>query len=341
MAIWGRIREMNDMNQEVPYAELQPEVILASVESVGWHCDGHLLGLNSYENRVYQVGLEDHAPVVVKFYRPGRWSDAAIIEEHIFSQELAELEIAAVAPLVTAGATLHNHHGFRFGIYPRQGGRVPDLEDHGILERLGRFLGRIHAAAAVRPFVYRPHLDTESFGTIPSHYLLESGWVPPDWTQHYRSLMEEILPLIERGFDQAAPVRSIRLHGDCHSGNMLWTNSGPAFVDFDDARMGPAIQDLWMCLSGTREERTVQMRALLTGYRQFNDFDLRQLHLVEPLRTLRMIHHTAWIAKRWNDPAFPLAFPWFSEGRFWENHLSALREQIALMEEPPLEIGVD
>ena len=245
---------MNATAQEIPYNDLRPEVILDAVESVGWRCDGHLMGLNSYENRVYQIGLEDHPPVVVKFYRPQRWTDAAIIEEHVFSQELAELEIAAVAPLTVAGQTLHSHQGFRFAVYPRQGGRAPDLENQEILERLGRFLGRIHAAATVRPFVHRPHLDVETFGVTPSQYLLESGCIPPNYTQDYRDLIDELLPMINTGFERASPFRPIRLHGDCHSGNMLWTDAGPCFVDFDDARMGPPIQDLWMCLSGTREE---------------------------------------------------------------------------------------
>ncbi|MBF0174340.1 MAG: serine/threonine protein kinase [Magnetococcales bacterium] len=327
---------MNDNKEEVPYNDLQPDLILNAVESVGYRCDGHLLGLNSYENRVYQIGLEDAPPVVAKFYRPQRWSDAAIIEEHLFSRELADLEIDAVAPLDVHDRTLHEFHGFRFALYPRRGGRTPDLEHLEILERLGRFLGRIHAAAVVRSFHHRPTLDARSFGIEPSHYLLESHWIPPEWSQKYRALIAELLPLIDAGFQRAAPFHPIRLHGDCHSGNMLWTETGPCFVDFDDARMGPPIQDLWMCLSGTREERTVQMQAMLAGYRQFHDFELRQLHLVEPLRTLRMIHHTAWIARRWTDPAFPLAFPWFAEGRFWENHLMALHEQISLMEEPPL-----
>ncbi|MEO5327977.1 MAG: serine/threonine protein kinase [Magnetococcus sp. THC-1_WYH] len=332
---------MNTITQEVPYGDLKPDLILNAVESVGWRCDGHLLGLNSYENRVYQIGLEDHPPVVVKFYRPGRWADAAIVEEHQFSQELADLEIAAVAPLAVAGKTLHAYQGFRFAVYPRQGGRTPDLEDLDILERLGRFLGRIHAAAAVRPFHHRPHLNPETFGVAPSRYLLESQWIPPHWSQSYRELVTELLSLVVMGFERAAPVHPIRLHGDCHSGNMLWTDSGPCFVDFDDARMGPAIQDLWMCLSGNREERMRQIHALLGGYRQFYDFDLRQLHLLEPLRTLRMIHYTAWVAMRWNDPAFPLAFPWFAEGRFWDNHILSLREQMALMEEPPLDVFLD
>ncbi|MBF0108592.1 MAG: serine/threonine protein kinase [Magnetococcales bacterium] len=329
---------MNEDAREVPYNDLRPDLILDAVESAGWRCDGHLLVLNSYENRVYQIGLEDHPPVVVKFYRPGRWSDAAIIEEHRFSRELADLEIDAVAPFAVGERTLHEYRGFRFAVYPRRGGRTPDLENPDILERLGRFLGRMHAAASVCSFDHRPGLDARSFGLEPGRYLIESGWVPSAYSQDYREVLERLLFLIDAGFDRAAPWRPIRLHGDCHGGNMLWTDTGPCFVDFDDARMGPAIQDLWMCLSGGREERTLQLQSLLSGYRQFHDFQPRQLHLVEPLRTLRMIHHTAWIARRWHDPAFPLAFPWFAEGRFWENHLLALGEQIPLMEEPPLEV---
>ncbi|MBF0414807.1 MAG: serine/threonine protein kinase [Magnetococcales bacterium] len=322
----------------IPYSELRPEVILNAVETLGWRCDGHLMGLNSYENRVYQVGLEDHPTVVVKFYRPGRWSDDAIIEEHLFCLELAELEIAAIPPLVIHGKTLHHAFGFRFSVTPRQGGRTPDLEDVAILERLGRFIGRIHAVAKTRPFVHRPHLNTEAFGVQTSQFLLQSGMIPANWVQSYKELLTHLLALIDKGFQQASPFQAMRLHGDCHAGNMLWTDTGPCFVDFDDARMGPPVQDLWMCLSGSREERTLQMQALLTGYQQFHTFPLKSLCLIEPLRTLRMIHHTAWIAKRWHDPAFPKAFPWFAEGRFWDNHIQALQEQIIAMEEPPLDI---
>ncbi|MBF0342243.1 MAG: serine/threonine protein kinase [Magnetococcales bacterium] len=329
---------MSGSLNKTPYKNLSPEVILDAVESVGYRCDGRLLALNSFENRVYQVGVENDTAVVVKFYRKGRWNQAAILEEHRFTLQLADLEIPVVAPLANPeGRTLHPWLGFRFALYPRCGGRAPDLENSDHLERLGLALGRIHALGATRPFVARPTLDVESFGVEPHRFLMGSRIIPADLRATYDSLIRELLGLIRRCFDLAGEVKRIRLHGDCHSGNILWTDNGPLFVDFDDARMGPAIQDLWMCLSGDREEQGSQFAALLKGYRRFHDFNPREVHLVEALRTLRMIHYAAWIARRWDDPAFPRAFPWFDAPRYWDNHILSLREQVALMQAPPLD----
>jgi len=319
-----------------PYAGLTPETVLDALEGAGLRGDGRLLALNSYENRVYQVWLEDGSSVVAKFYRPGRWSDAQILEEHAFVHELAEHEIPAVAPLVLEGKTLSAHAGFRFAVFPRRGGRTPELDRRDTLEWIGRFIGRIHAVGATRPFAARPVLDAESFGTEPRDWLLGHGFVPPDLLQAWQSAADLALQGVARCYGRAGAVRALRLHGDCHAGNVLWTDQGPHFVDFDDARTGPAVQDLWMLLSGERAEMTRQLGDVLAGYEQFREFDPRELHLVEALRTLRLIHYAAWIARRWDDPAFPAAFPWFNTQRYWQDRILELREQIALMDEEPL-----
>jgi len=324
------------MTTTAPYAGLTPETVLDALDAVGLRGDGRLLALNSYENRVYQVWLEDGTSVVAKFYRPGRWSDAQILEEHAFVQELAEHEIPAVAPLVLEGSTLAEHAGFRFAVFPRRGGRTPELEQRETLEWLGRFIGRIHAVGATRPFTERPALDAESFGREPRDWLLGHGFVPPDLLQAWTSAADLALQGVARCYERAGAVRTLRLHGDCHAGNVLWTDQGPHFVDFDDARTGPAVQDLWMLLSGGRSDMTRQLGDVLAGYEQFREFDVRELHLVEALRTLRLIHYSAWIARRWDDPAFPAAFPWFNTQRYWQDRILELREQIALMDEEPL-----
>lgn len=319
-----------------PYDGLTPERVLDAVESLGFVVDGRLLALNSYENRVYQVGLEDAAPLIAKFYRPGRWSDAAILEEHAFTAELAEREIPALAPLVMAGTSLHRSHGFRFSLTPRHGGRSPELGDPEVLLRIGRFIGRIHAVGAIRPFTHRPRLDLASFGLAPSRQVLEGQWLPVALEPAYRSVLEHALAEVAACFERAGSIAVLRLHGDCHPGNLLWTAQGPHFVDFDDARSGPAVQDLWMLLAGDRAEMAMQLGQVLAGYEQFQPFDRRELHLIEALRTLRLIHHAGWLAERWDDPAFPPAFPWFDTERYWQDHILHLREQIAAMQEGPL-----
>lgn len=321
---------------EPNFAALTPDVVLDAVESVGFPADGRLLALNSYENRVYQIGMEDSAPIVGKFYRPGRWTEPQIVEEHAFTLELAELEIPVVPPLVIDGATLHRHGGYRFAVFPRRGGRAPALDDAKTIERIGRFIGRIHAVGAVRPFAERPALDIAAFGEAPRDYLLAHHFLPPELLATWQSVVEQALDGVRRCYDRAGNIALIRLHGDCHPGNILWTDDGPHFVDFDDCRSGPAIQDLWMLLSGERGDMTRQLADVLAGYEDFIDFNPRELHLVEALRTLRLIHYAAWIASRWDDPAFPLAFPWFNTQRYWQDRILELREQVALMDEPPL-----
>jgi Ser/Thr protein kinase RdoA (MazF antagonist) len=320
-----------------PYAALTPDVVLDACDSAGFRADGRLLPLNSYENRVYQVWLEDGAVVVLKFYRPGRWSAAQIAEEHAFARELAEHEIPAVAPTFTG-----EHGGFSFALYPRRGGRSPELEDRKTLEWIGRFIGRIHAVGATRHFQTRESLNAKSFGHEPRAWLLKHALIPADLLDAWKAATEQALACVARCYERAGDVRSIRLHGDCHAGNILWTEggemSGPHFVDLDDSRMGPAVQDLWMLLSGDRSAMTRQLSDVLTGYEDFMHFERRELYLLEALRTLRLIHYSAWLARRWDDPAFPAAFPWFGTQRYWQDRILELREQIAAMDEEPLSV---
>lgn len=330
----------NYPHMPLPYENLTPDRVLDAVETCGYRCDGRLLALNSFENRVYLVYLEEQPAVVAKFYRPDRWPDAAILEEHEFALELAEREIPVVAPLVIAGRTLNERAGYRFALYPRRPGRSPELENRDTLTWLGRFIGRIHAVGALKPFVHRPLLDAESFGREPSRFVLENDFVPPDLRDAYHSVVDDVLERIVRSYRRAGPVKTIRLHGDCHAGNILWNEEGPHFVDLDDARTGPAMQDVWMCLSGDRRAMEAQLAAVMAGYREFCDFDPAELVLIEALRTLRMVHYAGWLARRWSDPAFPANFPFFNTQRYWQDHILSLREQAALLDEPPLELAV-
>lgn len=319
-----------------PFAGLGPDRVLDALGSVGLHGDGRLLALNSYENRVYQVGMEEGPPVVAKFYRPGRWSDAAILEEHAFVQELAAREIPAVPALALSGRSLHEFEGFRFAVFERRGGRAPELGDPATLEWIGRFIGRIHAVGALAPYCERPALTLDTFGREPRDYLLANGWIPQDLLAAYTSVVDQALAGVARCCERAGQVPALRLHGDVHAGNVLWTDAGPHFVDFDDSRTGPAVQDLWMLLSGERGDMARQLGDILAGYEDFCQFDPRQLYLVEALRTLRLVHYSAWLARRWDDPAFPAAFPWFNSQHYWQDRILELREQVALMDEPPL-----
>jgi Ser/Thr protein kinase RdoA (MazF antagonist) len=325
------------MNEATPpFAGLTPDLILNAIDSAGFRTDGRLLALNSYENRVYQVGIDDEKPLVAKFYRPARWTDGQILEEHAFTADLAEREIPAVPALVIGGSTLHAFEGYRFALYPRCGGRAPELDDPETLEWLGRFIGRIHAVGAVASFKQRPALDIANFGEEPRAYLLERNWIPADLREAYASVLDQALAGVRACFARAGARRVLRLHGDCHPGNVLWTDDGPHFVDFDDARTGPAVQDLWMLLSGDRAAMTRQLSDVLAGYEDFAEFDRRELGLIEALRTLRLIHYSAWLARRWSDPAFPAAFPWFHTTKYWQNQILELREQVAALQEPPI-----
>lgn len=376
-----------------PYDALTPDVVQDALLGLGLPCDGRLQALSSYENRVYLAGLDDGGSVVAKFYRPGRWSEAQILEEHAFAAELTEAEVPVVAPLLLQGRSLHvceagaavdgvqhgaQHGGkdavadggaaarFFFSVSPRRGGRAPELDDAEVLEWIGRFLARLHEVGARRPFAHRPVLDAQRFGFEPLRWLLDSDMIPLDAQSAWQGACEEALALVQARYSE--PLRDlapIRLHGDCHAGNVLWTPlesaessgrkpaaqavaasssatastvtaPGPHFVDLDDACMGPAVQDLWMLLSGDRAQRSGQLSCLLDGYEQMRPFDRRELALVEPLRTLRLIHYSAWLARRWADPTFPRNFPWFGSTDYWQGQARVLHEQIEAMQEEPL-----
>ena len=352
------------------FETLTPDVVLDALASVGLYGDGRLTALNSYENRVYQVHLEHGlatdaaAPssVVVKFYRPERWTDAQIREEHTFSFELMSAEIPVVGPLVLQGEHLHQHAGFSFSVSPQRGGRPPELDDFEVLEWIGRFLARIHTVGAAKPFVHRPALNVQNFGHESMEWLLSHDMVPLDVQAAWQKTCKNAIDLIaakavntpaigqndsktdiNRANNTQSGIQTIRLHGDCHPGNILWTptdvpHGGPHFVDLDDARSGPAVQDLWMLLSGDRRQRSTQLSALIDGYEQFRPFDRRELALIEPLRTLRLIHYSAWLARRWQDPTFPINFPWFGTSDYWKSQINTLEEQIEAMQEAPLNI---
>ncbi len=327
-----------------PYETLTPDVVLDALASVGLQGDGRLLALSSYENRVYQVHLEEAREglpaVVVKFYRPDRWSREQILEEHAFAAELMAAEVPAVGPLVLNGGTLNDFGGFAFSVSPRRGGRAPELDDVEVLEWIGRFLARIHMVGAVRPFATRPALDVHSFGIEPRDWLLEHNMIPLDVQSAWEKRCDEALAMIREtalGLRGDRDIKMIRLHGDCHPGNILWTpGEGPHFVDLDDARTGPSVQDFWMLLSGDRAQRQKQLGPLVDGYELFREFDRAELSLIEPLRTLRLIHYSAWLARRWEDPIFPINFPWFGTSDYWQGQVQMLEEQIEAMEEPAL-----
>ncbi len=331
------------MPDDPPYRNLTPDLILDAVESCGHRCDGRQYALNSFENRVYQVWLDDGTILVAKFYRPQRWSNDAIREEHCFAGELAQREIPVVAPLADAqGATLHEHGGYRFAVFPRQAGRAPELDSPDTLRWLGRFLGRIHAVGALKKFKHRPLIDIASFGEETARFVVEHDFVPADLRESYQAIARDALERVAQCFERAGTVHNIRLHGDCHAGNILWTEQegarGPHFVDLDDCRSGPAVQDLWMLLSGDAAMMSVQLSEVIGGYREFCDFNPAEVNLIEALRTLRMLHYAGWLASRWHDPAFPVSFPWFNTQRYWQDQILALREQCAAMDEPPLEL---
>lgn len=322
-----------------PFEALTPDFILDAIEAQGFLSDGRILALNSYENRVYQVGIEDDVPLIAKFYRPGRWSDAQILEEHQFCYELEAQELSVVTPLRnTEGESLLHYQDFRLALFPRRGGRAPDLDNPDHLYQLGYTLGRMHLVGAAHPFVERPVLDLASFG-YNSIELIARDFIPASLREAYLSLTRDLMLKVEAAFSLFDDLRYIRVHGDCHGGNLLWRDDVAHFVDFDDSRMAPAVQDLWMLLSESeRSQRELQLAEVLAGYQEFADFDPRELHLVEPLRTLRMLHYSAWLARRWQDPAFPLSFPWFNTERYWGEHILQLREQLSALDEPVLRI---
>jgi len=317
---------------------LTPDAIIDAVEAAGFVSDARLLALNSYENRVYQVGIEDDVPVIVKFYRPGRWSEEQLREEHSFSAELAEAEIPIVAPMHNdKGETVHRWGDLLYTLFPRRGGHAPEFDNMDNLLVLGRTLGRIHAVGASRDFEHRPGMDARQI-IEESRELLPRRFIPEDLCTPYLSLLADIEKLLLPLFDDSDPADWIRVHGDCHGGNILWRDDTAHFVDLDDCMTAPAIQDLWMFLSGERHDQEMQLAEVIAGYEEFFEFPARQLRLVETLRTLRIIRYAAWLARRWDDPAFPRAFTWFASPRYWSDHILELREQFSRLQEPPLRL---
>lgn len=320
-----------------PFDTLTPDLVIDAVESLGHLSDARILALNSYENRVYQVGIEDQTPLIAKFYRPDRWTDEAIREEHAFTLELAEHEVPVVAPTIHEGETLFEHQGFRFALFPRRGGHAPEPGDLDQLYRLGQLLGRAHQIGSVRPFEHRQALTPTLFGHDALAVLLDGGFVTASLIPAYESVARDLMRKVDDVFSRVR-YTSIRLHGDCHPGNLLCRDDIYHVVDLDDCRMGPAVQDLWMLLAGERNDRLRQIAELVEGYNEFYDFDPRELPLIEALRALRLIHHSAWLARRWDDPAFPRAFPWFAHERYWGDQVLALREQLSALDEEPLRL---
>lgn len=324
------------MTQDIitPYANLDPNLILDAVESTGIRCSGSLLALNSYENRVYQIGIEDSVPLIAKFYRPHRWSDETILEEHQFALELVEHEIPIVAPWVSdQQKTLHFYQGFRFALFPRWGGHALELDSLEQLEWMGRFIGRMHAIGATKNFKHRPALTIQAHGHDAYQFLIKNNFIPAYLQEKYCQTVEMVLHKVEQCFAATGKIQTIRLHGDMHPGNVLWNQAGPHIVDLDDCITGPAIQDIWMLLSGDEIQMQSQIHSILQGYCEFHDFDYRELRLREAMRTLRMLQYSAWLACRWEDPAFPPSFPWFNTPHYWQEQLLDLNDQIMLLDE--------
>jgi Ser/Thr protein kinase RdoA (MazF antagonist) len=319
-----------------PFDALDPGAVFAAAESIGLAPSGRLFALNSYENRVYQLGDDDGELWVLKFYRPARWSDAQIGEEHAFTLQLAAAELPVAAPVTRDGQSLFVHQRLRFAAFPYLAGRAPELDDKGTLILLGRALARIHSIGANTRFEHRPALTLKRLGEHARELVFRSGFVPEELVEQYARVSEQVIGRVRQSFDAFGPLPALRIHGDCHAGNILWRENGPLFVDLDDCMSGPRIQDLWMFLSGDPASQQSSWAALMEGYELFGEFDYAELTLVESLRSLRIMHHAAWIASRWNDPAFPRAFPWFGDARFWERHIADLFEQLAAMDDPPI-----
>jgi Ser/Thr protein kinase RdoA (MazF antagonist) len=319
-----------------PFDSLHPGAVFAAAESIGLVPSGRLFALNSYENRVYQLGDEEGALWVLKFYRPARWTNAQIKEEHAFTFELASAELPVAAPWTRDGESLFVHENLRFAAFPYLAGRAPELDDLATLTLLGRALARIHAVGGRQRFAHRPTLELERLGVRARIAVRDSGFVPEALEEQYARVSDQIIGRVRQSFENFGPLPRVRIHGDCHGGNILWRESGPLFVDLDDCMAGPRIQDLWMFLSGDAANQQASWAALMEGYELFGEFDYAELTLVEPLRSLRILHYASWIASRWGDPAFPRAFPWFGEARFWERHISDLFEQLAAMDDPPV-----
>jgi Ser/Thr protein kinase RdoA (MazF antagonist) len=316
------------------FAGLSPELILDAIETVDVRASSGLLALNSYENRVYQFVGEDSKRYVAKFYRPQRWSDEQIQEEHDFALELVGDKVPVVAPLIINGASLHQHANYRFALFPSIGGRQFEVDNLIQLEWMGGVIGRMHKVAKSKSFEHRPEVCTASYLDTPKQVLLTGSLIPQHLQTVFHTILEQVITETKSQF--AKNYKSIRLHGDLHPGNIL-CRDGPTLVDLDDCRIGPAVQDIWMMLSGEHQQQVIQLDKLIDAYNEFNEFDIEQLLLIEPLRAMRMVHYMAWLTLRWEDPAFPNAFPWFAEDKYWENQILALKDQLSALQELPLQ----
>ena len=319
------------------YSKLTPDTVIDAVESLGYLSDLRVFPLNSYENRVYQVGIEADEPIIAKFYRPNRWSDEQIIEEHEFTLALQKIDVPVIPPIQINDETLFNFKGYRFSLYQRRGGHAPELEDLDCLFTLGQHLGRVHSLGQAKPFDHRPEINIQSFAIDSRNFILENEFIPSSLVEPYAAITEQLIDKLQSDFAKVT-YQAIRLHGDCHPGNILTRPDSMYIVDLDDSRNGPAIQDLWMLISGDTEQKRAQLSSILEGYEEFCEFDLSELALIEPLRTLRLIHYAGWLAKRWNDPAFPMAFPWFNTERYWAEHILELKEQASHLDEPVINL---
>ena len=334
----------NETHTLHPYQRLSPDTVINAVESIGLLTDMRQYPLNSYENRVYQVGIEEDSPVIVKFYRPNRWSKDTILEEHQFLAELAEEDLPVVAPLEIDGKTLFEYDDFLFSISPRKSGHSPEIANRDQLEYLGRWLARLHQVGNDYHFKHRPiwngkaelgHAQDKSIIQQSCETVLKSDLLHDDFRAAYESLCRDLNELVTQQY-QPELSDTLRIHGDCHVGNLLWRDEQLYMVDFDDCVQGPAMQDIWMLLSGEREEQLQQLESIRNGYEVFRPFPYHQLKWIEALRTIRLIKHTAWVAERWSDPAFPAAFPWFTGVQYWSSHILSLREQLSAIQEAPL-----
>jgi len=327
--------------QSFNFADLTPDLILDAIEDTGIRVDSGLLALNSYENRVYQFQDEDRTRYVVKFYRPQRWSNEQIQEEHDYALELVEHEIPLAAPLVINDKTLHHYQDYAFALFPSVGGRQFEVDNLDQLEWMGRFIGRMHAVGSRQQFAQRDAFSIETHLSEPLDQLQSSLLIPAHLHEAFFTILKQVVTLASNHYQEAlgnvTQGQQIRLHGDCHPGNILWRD-GPTFVDLDDCRNGPAVQDLWMMLSGDRQQQLLQLDTLVGAYEEFYEFDHAQLKLIEPLRAMRMVHYMAWLEKRWQDPAFPRAFPWFAEDKYWEQQILSLKEQFSSLQEPALSL---
>ena len=328
---------MTSIDAAEPFALLTPDFVMDAVESLGFLCDARIFPLNSYENRVYQVGIDEAQPIIAKFYRPARWSSEQILEEHQFSAELAARDIPVVPPIIHADTSLFFYQDYPFALYPRRAGHAPELENLDQLYSLGQYLGRLHAMGAARPFVHRPTINVATFAVASREFLLSNNNLPKTLLADYEKMSSQLIEKLDKQFG-SVKFANIRLHGDCHPGNILWRDGAPNIVDMDDARNGPAMQDLWMLLCGERHQQTQQMASMLEGYEEFHEFDRAQLRLIESLRSLRIMHYAAWLARRWRDPAFPKYFPWFGTDHYWQQHIFELREQLSRLDEPPISL---